>query len=283
MAEHSFATTSEMIRAMPRYSRAGFGSLALAGIVGVLCFVGVVGLAQWPASLNVLLSAVAVWCIAVGWYCLRRADLLASTAIRRLNRTAMKRLERMGAAEVAGAGVESSYMRARLEEEQARIDRHGGVMSLLYVSVQGVDEVTQRYGEEARGDVMDDVVELLTRGLRTYDAVGRLGETAYVTVLPSANRRGAQKVAERSRRAVENYRRDLGDGRTVDSIRVAIGLAAYPVNGENMDNVLTAAQNALQKALAREGNAVEVADEFVRTSPTGEVVASQAPLTDGEQ
>jgi len=79
-------------------------------------------------------------------------------------------------------------------------------------------------------------------------------------------------LAERLREAVENYVLEIGGERVVDFVRVSVGAAAYPVNGETMDNVITAADNAVYEAKERGGNKVALAGEFISSDVVGEKI-----------
>ena len=47
------------------------------------------------------------------------------------------------------------------------------------------------------------------------------------------------------------------------SVTISIGVAAYPVNGETMENVITAADNAVYASKEEGGNRVSMAGEFI--------------------
>jgi hypothetical protein len=53
-------------------------------------------------------------------------------------------------------------------------------------------------------------------------------------------------------------------------MRLSIGIAAFPLNGETMDDVLKASHRAMQRARALGGNTTAVSHEFIRTDEIGE-------------
>ena len=91
----------------------------------------------------------------------------------------------------------------------------------------------------------------------------------FLAILPHTDRREAYVLAERLREGVQDYVLTIEDGRVVDTVHASIGVAAYPVNGETMDNVITAADNAVYVAKEQGGNRVVMADDYI----TSDVVA----------
>ncbi|MHC4479909.1 MAG: hypothetical protein ACYS1C_02935, partial [Planctomycetota bacterium] len=47
---------------------------------------------------------------------------------------------------------------------------------------------------------------------------------------------------------------------------------AYPVNGETMDNVITAADNAVYESKDHGGNRVSMAEQFISSDLTGQKI-----------
>ena len=281
MGSDNIQTLAEVDRQFRRYRRAGFGSLFLAAAVALLWYLDAIGVLHWPAALPMLFAALTAWSIGVAWYCLRRSDRLAASTIRRLDRSAMQRLERLAMTYRESGSVEYVYLKARLDEEQARIDRNGGVMSLIYVAIDRLDQVERQFSAQVADQVAEEVAAVVAAGLRVYDTLGRLSETEYLVVLPSTNRRGARRVADRLCKTVQSYRHRCPGGGTVDFLLLALGLAAYPFNGENMENVAVAAQSAMEAARAEGGGEVGVSEQFIRTDEKGQMVVTEAPATEG--
>ena len=99
--------------------------------------------------------------------------------------------------------------------------------------------------------------------VRSYDVFGRIGGDEFLAILPQTDRREAYVLAERLRQAVQDYKMVIGGEIAVDFVRVSVGIAAYPVNGETMDNVVTAADRAVYESKKQGGNKVSVAGQFI--------------------
>ena len=276
MARHDSPHGSGEDRMRERYRRAGFAALYVAGIAAL----GAMMYATREStllSLRVFLVGVTAWLVGLGVYALRRTDMLARKTIARLDRSALKRLERLAVIDETSGSFEYLYLKARLEEEQARIDDgSSGVMSVLYVSVDKVGEVNDRFGWQVGDRVLEEVVALMAGKLRRYDVLGRLGGTEYLALLPDTDRRVARHVADELRQAVAGYSHECPGGGTVDFVRVAVGVAAYPLNGETPENVVAAARNAMKQMERAGGNNVQVSEQFVRTDQSGELIITEA-------
>jgi len=262
-----------------RYRRAGFASLYVAGFSAVAATIYTAhGLGLF--SLHVFFGAMTVWLIVIGIYALRRSEELASHAIERLDKSALKRLERLAVIDETSGSFEYLYLKARLDEEQARIDDgSSGMMSLLYISVDKVSEVNDRFGGQVGDRVIDEVVAMMASKLRRYDVLGRLGGTEYLVLLPDTDRRMARQAADDLRATVEGYTHECPGGGVVDFVRVAVGVAAYPLNGETPENVVAAARNATQQAEKEGGNRIRVSEQFVRTDQNGELLITEGQGT----
>ena len=155
------------------------------------------------------------------------------------------------------------YLHLRLSEEHERTSRYGGFTSVLYVDLDKFKPVNDQFGHQTGNQVLKEVAAAMSDSMRSCDVLGRVGGDEFLVVLPQTDRRQATVLADRLRRAVESYVLDLGEGGQVDGVCASIGVAAYPVNGDTMDDVLTAADSAVYDAKEQGGNTVCVAERFV--------------------
>ena len=113
------------------------------------------------------------------------------------------------------------------------------------------------------------------RLLRQCDVVGRTEDEGLIAVLPETDRRAARVVAERLRSGLERDPPHVEGIGTADFVRLNIGVAAFPINGELIENAVTAARAALARARSLGGNTVAVSDQFVRSDEAGEPLMRQ--------
>ncbi len=161
------------------------------------------------------------------------------------------------------------YLDLRLTEEAERTRRHGGFTAVLYLDLDGFKRVNDRFGHQVGNAVLEEIATKMAQQVRSCDVFGRVGGDEFLAVLPQTDRREAYVLAERLRETVQNYSMEAGDERVIDFLRASIGIAAFPVNGDTMDNVITAADNAVYEAKEGGGNRAAMADEFISSDLAG--------------
>ncbi len=162
------------------------------------------------------------------------------------------------------------YLDLRLTEEHERTRRYGGFTSVICLDIDHFDTVNDRFGPRAGDLVLQDLAKRMSRTVRSCDVMGRAGGDEFLVVLPQTDRRQACSVAERLLKTASNYSLDLGEGGCIDFLQASAGVAAYPVNGNTVDDVLAAADHAMGEAKERGGNCMCMAEEFVRSDEEAE-------------
>jgi len=239
-----------------RMQRIGILSLCLSALVlVVLTFLT----SFWrikPRAAAVSLPMLLMWSFVVTAY--------AFLCVYRNAKHTMERLHRLSIIDEATKGFNYRYLTIRMSEEYERCKRHGTVMSLLYMDLDGFKRVNDEFGHGAGNIILEELATLMGRIVRKSDVVGRWGGDEFLAILPETDRKDAKILANRLREAVANYTLDLGENQKVDFVRLSIGIAAFPINGSTMENVLAAADSAVYRSKEKGGNAVSVSDEYVR-------------------
>jgi diguanylate cyclase (GGDEF)-like protein len=127
-----------------------------------------------------------------------------------------------------------------LELELARAARQGSEISLAVFDVDGLAEINARHGHEAGDDVLRAVASVLAESVRLVDTVARQGGDEFVLIAPGA---AGHAVARRVLEGVGSLP-TVGDSR----VTVSAGTARFPVDGASADELLEAAQSALEEA-----------------------------------
>lgn len=217
-----------------------------------------------PAVLRVAFPAILMWSLVVTAY-----GFYSQVCVSEKMKEALR--QKTFIDEVTGV-FNYRYLDIRLAEEAERTRRHGGFTAVLYLDLDGFKQVNDRYGHQVGNVVLEQLAMLMAQKVRSCDVFGRIGGDEFLVILPQTDRREAYVLAERLREAVENYVLEIGGERVVDFVRVSVGTAAYPVNGETMDNVITAADNAVYEAKEHGGNKVSMAGEFISSDLVGEKI-----------
>lgn len=134
-----------------------------------------------------------------------------------------------------------------LQDEIARAERYGEGLALLMIDIDHFKRVNDAHGHQAGDAVLTGLGERLEAQLRKVDRVCRYGGEEIAVILPSTA--AATQTAERLRSVVAAAPFAVADGKTV-SITLSIGVATYPTDGAGIDELVSAADNALYAAKA---------------------------------
>lgn len=257
----SLLSDKELEKVDGRLRRVFLGSLFLDVLIVLLLLALIPMWTQLPMVLRIVYPSVLLWCLAVTAYAFH-----SYVSVLRAMRDSYR--QRGFIDEVTGV-FNYRYLELRLAEEGERTRRHGGFTAVLYIDLDNFKQVNDRFGHPMGNLVLEQIAQTMLTEARTCDVFGRVGGDEFLVVLPQTDRREAYVLAERVRQSVENYRLEIGKEVVIDFVRVSVGIAAYPVNGETMDNVVTAADKAVYESKEQGGNKVSVAGQFVRADALG--------------
>jgi diguanylate cyclase (GGDEF)-like protein len=146
----------------------------------------------------------------------------------------------------------------RLEAELSRALRFSEPFAVVFVELDQMKSVNDRYGHQAGDTVLIELARRLTEAVREVDVVARWGGDEFTLLLPKTSLAGALLLAEKIRAAAGNapFRIDTG---SLD-ITISVGVAAYPEHGSSGKELVAAADAAMYRAKANGRNRVEHAE-----------------------
>jgi len=134
----------------------------------------------------------------------------------------------------------------RLQNAISRARRDGGLVSLMFLDLDEFKAVNDRFGHSTGDELLQQVAERLQLAVRESDTVARIGGDEFTIVLEGSQRvEDAGHVATKILRALE-VPYQVG-GHTLH-ITASIGIAIYPVDGEDADSLLRDADIAMYSA-----------------------------------
>jgi len=152
---------------------------------------------------------------------------------------------------------------ARHELGQAA--RYSRGFSLMMIDSDHLKEINDTYGHAAGDQLIQTIANVIRNAVKSTDILARYGGDEFVCLLPGASQQSASQVAERIRQRLADEPLVM-EAETV-RITVSIGVAAYPVHGNTLDNLSKSADRALYVSKARGRDCVtvygEVADESI--------------------
>ncbi|WP_410654983.1 GGDEF domain-containing protein [Amycolatopsis sp. lyj-112] len=181
--------------------------------------------------------------------------LVLASALVVLHRAGTMRALRGHAGTDAGTGLltASSWMDgARTQFDLLR--GRGPDLSLLMLDLDHFARLNDRLGRRVGDDLLRAVADTLRAEIRAADLVGRFGGEEFVVLLPGTSRFDALAIAERIRLRIASTSVSLGvtspDDPLFAGTTVSIGVSSHSADGETLDRLVGAADQALRAAKA---------------------------------
>ncbi len=146
------------------------------------------------------------------------------------------------------------YFQERLKSECSRVKRGGGNISLLMIDIDHFKKVNDNYGHRIGDMILQQVAGILKSRLRAEDTIARYGGEEFVVILSASGKKGALRMAERSRLAVR--RAPLVAEEHKISTSVSIGTATFPDDASESWELIELADRALYAAKEQGRNRV---------------------------
>jgi len=130
-----------------------------------------------------------------------------------------------------------------------RAERKGEMLALLFIDLDNFKRVNDSLGHLEGDQVLTTVSERLVGALRGSDLVGRFGGDEFVVLLTDLDSRADIKVVLEALLSVVEVP-VKADGRAL-SVTPSIGVAVYPDDGRQADELIQHADTAMYRAKAR--------------------------------
>lgn len=98
------------------------------------------------------------------------------------------------------------YLKEHLEEEVRRAQRYKRSLALIMADIDHFKEYNDTFGHLEGNKALKSLANILKVSVREVDIVGRYGGEEFIIILPEANQKEAQEIAERIRLKVEKYK-----------------------------------------------------------------------------
>ncbi|MGI2104122.1 diguanylate cyclase domain-containing protein [Shewanella frigidimarina] len=144
----------------------------------------------------------------------------------------------------------------RLQTSLGLARREGSHLSLLFIDIDGFKHVNDSYGHLVGDKLLKNIAQRLRDCVRKSDTVGRFGGDEFVVVLNGIDSFDNVLVI------AENIRAQLEKTYQFDNLNLqlspSIGVALYPDNGNDEQQLLQYADQAMYRAKNAGGNRVDV-------------------------
>lgn len=147
------------------------------------------------------------------------------------------------------------YFLERLKEEYKRSLRHNRTFSLLILDIDYFKSYNDRFGHTAGDIVLRALSQSITSELKSLNPLtSRFGGEEFALVLLDMDKEGAVNVAQRLRQAIEKMEIVLRWRLT--SVTVSIGVANFPADAKDEDELIFKADMAMYAAKQKGRNRV---------------------------
>jgi diguanylate cyclase len=130
--------------------------------------------------------------------------------------------------------------------------------SLIFLDIDNFREFNNRYGHSVGDLILKKVSYVIKLALRERDLSYRYGGEEVIIIMPEQPKAKAQILAEEIRSRIASL-----DNTPYPPISVSIGVASYPEDSQNVNEVINAGDYDLLKAKSLGKNRIIVFDECI--------------------
>lgn len=145
-------------------------------------------------------------------------------------------------------------LQQRLTHELDRSKRSGDQFTVLFLDLDRLKDLNDRYGHERGNTVLRAVADEIRATIRTTDLAARYGGDEFVVLLTNTDRAGALRVADAVRERIEQAGRRLGF--LARQLTASIGVAEFDPAAPGEGPLLEQADRALYLAKSAGRNAI---------------------------
>jgi diguanylate cyclase (GGDEF)-like protein len=139
------------------------------------------------------------------------------------------------------------FMEIALERELRRASRKQASLAVFMIDADHFKQFNDTFGHKAGDTVLREIADRFLSTVRGEDVVCRYGGEEFIIILPDIGAEKAVQRAESIRESVAALR--LADhGQSLGPVTISIGVAVYPGDGRDMEQILQAADRRLYAA-----------------------------------
>ena len=144
--------------------------------------------------------------------------------------------------------INRPLFRDRLSSALARARRDGGLVTVMFLDIDGFKDVNDRFGHSVGDETLRQIAARLVECLRESDTVARHGGDEFTVILEGGKRvEDAGQVATKILKTIAAPYH-IGDRELV--VTASIGIAVYPLDGDSYEDLVKGADTAMYQSKA---------------------------------
>lgn len=148
-------------------------------------------------------------------------------------------------------------------EEMDRARRYNSPLSLIFLDLDGLREVNNRFGHAIGSRTLQEAAARILNSVRSIDKVVRYGGDEFCIVLPETDIQGATEVAERVRQKISATPFLLEEAGGLE-ITASFGVSCYPIHAITKEDMIKRADEAMFRVKSQSKNNIQVAQPLKR-------------------
>jgi diguanylate cyclase (GGDEF)-like protein len=137
------------------------------------------------------------------------------------------------------------YLHQYLKMELEREKRYKRQLSLVMIDIDDFKSYNDQFGHLVGDLVLKKISAIFRNATRGCDVLCRYGGEEFAIILPETSKEEAVVVCERIRLSVEAAEMVDEQGNPVGNVSVTLGLASFPADADNKDDLIDNADRAL--------------------------------------
>ena len=150
----------------------------------------------------------------------------------------------------------SRFMHNRLDHEVERARRFKYDLSMIFLDLDYFKDVNDNYGHLRGSKLLSEVAQIFVRLIRTIDIACRYGGDEFLIIMPATTKEGAHLVAEKLRKALYEAVFLKDEGLNI-KLTASFGVATFPEDAADKDELIHKADNAMYKVKNSKRNGVQ--------------------------
>lgn len=125
--------------------------------------------------------------------------------------------------------------------------------SMIFIDIDNFKKVNDQFGHPSGDIILKKVSQAIKSGVRNIDRVYRYGGEEIVILLKDCDKNSALEIAEKLRSSTSGL-----DNSPLPQITISLGISSYPVDDNNIPNIIKSCDDALLSAKASGKNCTYV-------------------------